>query len=195
MPGREQAGFYSFASAPVESARNGYLEFLIKSADDQEPERGLDVGAQVLLEGPFEQYVLPVGGRDIDVLLIAGGTGIAPMRSLAIEALSTLQPMKISIVHVARTPDDLAYEEELNALAECGAIAFLTSVTGTPHDGWRGRRGRIDQRTLRPLLSAATHCFACGPRGFNSSIRDVLDAAGRSDLPINAKPAAVAAAQ
>ena len=82
---------YSVASAPVDLATTGILEFLVSLEARGEPGphlAGVVEGTRVEVEGPLGGFDLPPSRPDAPVLLVGGGTGIAPVRSLWRELLA-----------------------------------------------------------------------------------------------------------
>ena len=158
---------YSIASAPGDADRLGWLELLV----------GVDAsfsdlfaatwtpGTMLDVEGPVGRFTFPYDPPSQRFTFIAGGTGIAPLRSMLRHALETPHK-KISVLYSARTPDEFAYEDELRALAMEGRIHLHQTVTrGEDSDAWRGGRGRIGHAELQPIAEdPETLCFICGPR-------------------------------
>src|SRR5438046_1385047 len=58
----------------------------------------LELGAQVSVEGPFGDFLLPDDGQH-PVVFIAGDTGIAPIRSIVLHMISEKDPRKITILN------------------------------------------------------------------------------------------------
>ena len=116
---------YSIASAPSETARTGHIELLVQVDDSGGPDPHLEraaPGTRLDVEGPFGSFSLPSVEDEPALLMVAGGTGIAPLRSMMIEALNRPVPPRISLVYSARSVDELAYRDELEALAAAGRI-------------------------------------------------------------------------
>jgi ferredoxin-NADP reductase len=171
---------YSIASAPAESARTRSLDLLVQVDDSGGPDPHLELAAQgtrLDIDGPFGTFTLPPIAREARVLLIAGGTGIAPLRSMLVQALETGMAPKATVVYSARTADELAYREELEALAGQGHIHLTLTVTRDGVD-WPGRRGRIDRSVLEESRPADSWCLVCGPPAFVADVRGVLQDLG-----------------
>ena len=156
---------YSIASAPWELEKTGQLRVLAQVDDTGTPDPHLELaqpGTLLDLEGPFGSFGLP-DTRD-GLLLVAGGTGIAPLRSMLIDRLSRLPGIPISLVYSARSADEFAFRTELDALRVAGRISAHFTVTRDQQSVWSGRRGRIDESLLREALpSTESHCLMCGP--------------------------------
>lgn len=154
---------YSIASAPAESRRGHYLDFLVR----QDPaSRLIDVkaGSRLAVEGPFGTFTLPAKPVEENFLFVAGGVGIAPLRSMIRQAVLLRQPGTLRLLYSARSPDDFAYLAELRALAGRGQIELALTATREITARWHGERGRITPDRLAPLINTPeTLCFVCGP--------------------------------
>lgn len=180
--GQELRVPYSVASAPEETAKTGILEFLMKvdaSGDPGPHLRGLARGLALELVGPFGSFVFPARPPERRFLFIAGGTGIAPLRSMLRHALLSRIPGDFAVSYSARTPRDFAYGTELRRLARQGTIRLELTVTREASPRWRGERGRVGQPRLAPLLTdPATLCFICGPPSMLVEVPPILTALG-----------------
>jgi ferredoxin-NADP reductase len=158
---------YSIASWPEETERTGELEFLIKvesSGKWGEDFGPLHRGNELQVAGPFGTFVFPPHPAERDFLFIAGGTGIAPLRSMIRHALDVNQPGRYRLLYSARTPSDFAYVPELRQLARAGRLELALTVTRGASASWRHGHGRISSARLASLItSEATLCFVCGP--------------------------------
>ena len=168
---------YSIASTPEETTAGGYLEFLVKL----EPEgwgphlRGLRRGSRVTVEGPFGSFVFPPRPRERQFLFVAGGTGIAPLRSMIVHALQQGPQGKLHLLYSARTPVDFAYLAELRQHARAGRLELALHTTREIPQRWRGERGRITQDQLARLVEdPATLCFVCGPAAMVDEVPRML---------------------
>lgn len=191
---------YSIASAPEETAADGILEFLIKHdaagrwGAELEPLRR---GARLAIGGPFGSFTFPESPRETRFLFIAGGTGIAPLRSMMRHVLSRQQAagkraqaaghraqaagnrQQVSVLYSARTPRDFAYGAELRRLARRGEIGLVLTATRELTPRWRGKRGRIVPGELALLVDdAATLCFVCGPASMMADVPLMLQELG-----------------
>ncbi len=176
---------YSIANSPGQAARDGMLELLVQIEESEIADPHLErvsPGAAVEVEGPFGTFVLPPGLSERELLFVAGGTGIAPLRSMMWDALDRGLGDRVALVYSARSPDEFAFEEELQRLATSRRIDLHLTVTRIASDDWSGLRGRIDRRLLaRTLRSRETRCFVCGPPALVSDATTLLQEAGVSD--------------
>lgn len=158
---------YSIASWPEATRRTGELEFLIKveaSGTWGEGFAPLRRGGELEVAGPYGTFVFPLHPSEREFLFIAGGTGIAPLRSMINHAIDVNQPGTYRLLYSARTPTDFAYLPELRRLVRAGQLDMSLTVTRAAAEGWRYGRGRIAAGRLAPLItSPETLCFVCGP--------------------------------
>jgi CDP-4-dehydro-6-deoxyglucose reductase len=157
---------YSIASAPWELARSGTLQLLAQVDDTGSLDPHLELatpGTLLDLDGPFGTFELPEEGAT-PLLFVAGGTGIAPLRSMLIERLARPPAPPIALIYSARSTDEFAFRAELGALEATGRLKTFFTVTRAESDAWHGRRGRIGEALLREALpSPDTTCLVCGP--------------------------------
>lgn len=175
---------YSIASAPWELDKTGQLRVLVQVDDTGTPDPHLELaapGTVVDLDGPFGSFGLPDDTPD-GLLLVAGGTGIAPLRSMLIDRLSRPTSVPIALVYSARSPDEFAFRAELDALRAAGRIAAHFTVTRDQATTWSGRRGRIDEPLLgQALPSTQSHCLICGPHALVADTTQLLRKLGVSE--------------
>lgn len=159
---------YSIACSPERAAETGRLELLIAA----EPDGALGAnfgpaapGTLVDVEGPVGTFALPAAVQARWVLFVAGGTGIAPLRSMLDHLLRRRPAQRLSLLYSARRSDEFAFIEELRGHADAGRLELHQTVTRDESAAWTGRRGRIGHDHFEAVLHepAATLCVVCGP--------------------------------
>ena len=172
---------YSIASSPEELRRTGVLGFLVDVGPGGGPPGNLDgaaPGSLVTVEGPVGGFAFP---RRLprELLFVAGGTGIAPLRAMIASALARPKPPSISLIYSARTPGEFAFIGELRRLSRKGRIRLCTTVTREADGAWRGRRGRIQQAWVSTFVRDRDPlCYVCGPEPFVAELTRMLREAG-----------------
>lgn len=169
---------YSIASAPAETRRHGVIELLVQVDDSGGPDPRLELatpGTPIDIDGPFGTFTLPPLEGGARLLLVGGGTGIAPLRSMLVEALETGLAPIAHVLYSARTADEFAYRTELEGLARDRRIGLTLTVTREGAE-WEGRRGRIDRDLLAALVRPETWCLVCGPPTLVADVLAALDA-------------------
>lgn len=171
---------YSIASAPYETAERGYVEFLVKvdgSTRFGSVVANLEPGTPLIVTPAGGRFGLPPAPVTQPLLFIAGGTGIAPLRSMLLEQIHSGVHQSIALVYSARTPAEFAYLDEFRALQDGGKLALTLTLTGAADD-WMHARGRTGPEHLAALVSPRTLCFICGPPAMIADVPRALMALG-----------------
>ena len=182
LPDSDTRSAYSIASPPSWALR-GRIELLVPS-DGAFGEAGLDPGSVVghwlAIDGPIGALGVPAEAQRAPLLLVGGGTGISPLRSVALDRLERADAPPMVLVYSARTPDEFAFGEELAALDRRGQLRVHTTVTRDERAGvWPGRSGRIDDALLSAALPGSeAWCLVCGPAGFVDAVIASLEGLG-----------------
>ena len=110
---------YTIASAP-QRPEAVQLCVRVGAGKGGEALQRLEAGARVFIDGPFGDFLLPENdGRD--VVLLAGDTGIAPIRSIVLHMLAEHDPRAITVLY---EPDQrhILYAGDFDPLARAGQI-------------------------------------------------------------------------
>ena len=172
---------YSIASAP----EDGHLVLTVERLEDGEVSPflvdELRVGDRLELRGPIGGYFVweePLGGP---LLLIAGGSGVAPFRSMLRHHRATGSIVPVRLLYSARSLAEVIYREELRRIDPDGVIDIrLTLTRERPHD-WRGYARRIDRELLAEVAwppSEQPLAYVCGPTSFVERAANELVAIG-----------------
>jgi NAD(P)H-flavin reductase len=176
------AALPAFSAAPISVSRfrSDGLDLTIRAAGPAtramtELERGASLG----LRGPLGRG-WPVGklaGRD--VVIVAGGIGLAPLRPLIDACLADRARIgTIRLYLGARTPADRLYVSEMGGLAAGGEIEITETVDRAGPD-WLGRVGIVTQLFDRAHWDGRNAvAFICGPERMMQATADVLYARG-----------------
>lgn len=125
---------------------------------------GFGPGRKIGIRGPFGNGIDLSKFRGRDVLIVAGGIGLAPMRSLINYVLDRRDEFgRLIICYGSRTDTELLFTDELAAWEADPTVEFHVTVD-RGSDGWKGRTGVIT--TLLPGLELDlpnTVCCICGP--------------------------------
>ena len=109
------------------------------------------------------------------LLLAAGGTGIAPIRAVILDQLEQPEPAPLTVIYSARSADEFAFGDELEALARDRRLALHCTVTRDEPTGWPGRTGRIDDGLLAAVAPGPeAWCLVCGPAPFVTDVAAAL---------------------
>ncbi|MET0283663.1 MAG: FAD-binding oxidoreductase [Polyangiales bacterium] len=164
---------YSIASAPGAPL----LELAIERLDAGEVSsffhEAAEVGDKIELRGPLGGHFVWRGDAQ-PLLLIAGGSGIAPLIAIARHRAQTMPDTPCLLVYSAQTWDDLAYRDEL--LASNASVRLVTTRGPKQRDQDLDRR--LDREALASLLGAWQHTpassYVCGSTPFVEAVTGAL---------------------
>ena len=170
---------YSMASSP---ALGDVIELVIQKIpgglfsgqlDSLEP------GASLRIRGPYGTSYLREG--DEPLLLIAGGSGIAPMLSMLEFAAERRDSRPVIFYYGARTTADLPMQERISSFQGRGATFRYRPALSEPTStcAWEGPVGMIAQVIQRDLPDASPYdAYICGPPPMCDSVSLILAAKG-----------------
>jgi len=105
----------------------------------------LDVGAQIGLRGPFGSAWPVAAARGKDVILMAGGIGLAPLRPAIYALLQARADIgRLLILYGVRQPTDILFADELDAWRDRGDVECIATVD-MGDAGWRGQVGLVTE--------------------------------------------------
>lgn len=139
----------------------------------------LEVGASVGVRGPFGSGWPLVEAEGADVLLVAGGLGLAPLRPAVYALLARRERYgRVVIMVGSRSPEDILYRRELEHWRRRSDLEVLLTVDHADAD-WRGHVGvvpaLIPHAGLDPVETLA---LVCGPEVMMRFTANALLAAG-----------------
>ncbi len=152
----------SFSSSPT---RQGSLEFCVRGVGRvTRALNSLDVGDKLGIRGPYGNGFRLDQMEGKDLLLVGGGIGMAPLRSLIDNVLDGGERYgDLEIVYGARSPEDLCFKEELRLWDDRDGVEVHLTVD-REEGGWGGHVGLVPD-FLRELNPSAQNKVAvtCGP--------------------------------
>jgi ferredoxin-NADP reductase len=162
---------YTIASDPEEPRRIELLLNPVPGGKGSAHLLGLAVGAALRFTGPWGTFTL-ARAPDADLVLVADGTGIAPIRPMLKRALAAGGTHALTLVHAAASPADYCYRDELDALAAAHPRLTIVRVASAALEDEVGRRF-VDGDGDR-----GRHFWVCGVGAVVHRLRDRLRAAG-----------------
>lgn len=175
---------YSIASGPETT---GTLELAIERLDDGEVSPFFhDVvaaGDVIEVKGPLGGHFVWPGADAGPVLLVGGGSGVAPLMSMVRHRAAIRSDLPTVLLLSARTWDDVLFRDELIALAGRGdgfslVLAITREAPRRPGDFGR----RVDAAMMAAIVSAFPAppgaAFVCGTNSFVNAAADGALAAG-----------------
>ena len=152
----------SFSSSPT---RPGGLSLSVRRAGQLTTAlHTMKEGDHIGLRGPYGTpfNMEPLKGRDL--LFVAGGIGLAPLRSVINYCLDNRQDYgRITILYGSRLPSDIAFRKDIEQWQHDSSITCLLTVDAT-EPGWEGPVGLVtallDKIDINPAQSSG---IVCGP--------------------------------
>ena len=137
----------------------------------------LQPGDTIGLDGPYGiAHLRPDAPRDI--VCIGGGSGLAPMVSIArgAAAAGLLGRHKLHFFYGARTPRDVCGEAQLHALGDAARFINYIPVVSEPSADWHGQTGFVHQALSQVLASSLTHYefYFAGPPPMTQALQEML---------------------
>jgi NAD(P)H-flavin reductase len=137
----------------------------------------MNEGDVIGMRGPFGKSWPMEETENRNVMIIAGGVGIAPLRSVmrSLSAERRACPGKDIILYGAKTPKDIVYRDEFPRYRDIFQV-FLTVDKADPEEYWKGEVGLVTRLLAKASFDPLrTIVFICGPAVMmQSTIKDLL---------------------
>jgi len=177
---------YSFAHAPSEAGPDQATFFVrhVPGGKFTDWLHGADrMGQRVTVSGPYGQFWLRESDRP--VLLIAGGSGLAPIRAILKEACKVNCPRKMIFLFGARTQKDLYCIKDIEEIGSQlrRRFRFVPVLSHEEKDSdWLGARGMVTEFIYNQEVDlAACEAYLCGPPPMIDAAISVLKNSGVGD--------------
>lgn len=177
---------YSIASAPEDR----HMALTVERIDDGEVSPyltgELGVGDKLELRGPIGGYFVWEVSRGGPLLLVAGGSGIAPLMAMLRHRATVLASanavarhrVPVRLLYSSRRWDEVIYRDELARLAEDDpAVEVTLTLTRESPPAWTGFHRRIDRVMLAEVAwppAERPHVFVCGPTPLVETVATLL---------------------
>jgi CDP-4-dehydro-6-deoxyglucose reductase, E3 len=150
-------------------------------------------GAVLHLEGPLGNSVYreiaaaeSPGAAAPPLLLVGGGTGLAPLKSILRHVLETGLPRRMTLYWGVREERDLYAHAFLEEAARADARLRYAPVLSEPSPAWGGRRGFVHEAVLAEVEGLEHHeIYASGPPRMIEAVRRDFTARGVAESAIS----------
>lgn len=170
---------FSIASSPADLPRLLVATRLTGSAFKRSLEEAAP-GTEVDIDGPYGSLTLHRNAAKPAVLM-AGGIGITPFRSIVKDAAERKLPHQVTLFYSNRTAGSAAFVGELERWqAENPNFRLVATITEPDGQPWKHETGMIDAAFLRPRVTdpAGAIYYVAGPPAFVTGMRAALDGIG-----------------
>jgi glycine betaine catabolism B len=149
----------------------------------------LDLGTLVKITAPLGKFILSED-YSRSVVLLSGGIGVTPFRSMIKYAADKQLPINIMLFDSNRNQGNILYKEEFDKCVNANKnLKIIYTITGkgqegsssspsTLDDDWKGESGFINKAMLAKYLTPAdlnnSIFFICGPPGMLKAMQKLL---------------------
>jgi ferredoxin-NADP reductase len=179
---------YSIASAPEDSR----IELLVERLDDGEVSPYLTdelrAGDGLELRGPIGGWFAWETKEGGPLLLIAGGSGIAPLMAMIRHRRAAGNGDPARLLLSSRCYEEIIFRDELERLAaEDATLQTTHTLTRSAPPGWDGYDRRIDEEMLREVAFSPGErplAFVCGPTPLVETVATALVGLGHDPVRV-----------
>ena len=164
-----EVSIFGLGEAPVSisssPSKQGFIELCVrKTGEVTEALHEMQCGDIVGLRGPFGRGFPFEDMKGHDILLVAGGLGVAPLRALINNIHDERSEFgKVTIIYGAKTPEELMFREQFEMWRHRNDFDLYLTVDN-PSEGWDGEVGVVTKPFERIEIDADnTFGALCGP--------------------------------
>lgn len=160
VPGADTVRSYSFANAPGQAELEFFQKVYPRGAMSDYLRERACVGDPVRIKGPAGHFYLRPPKRPI--LMLAGGTGLAPMLSMLRSAQRVEHPPPMHLIYGVNDAAEFFGAAELQALA--AELPLTVERVAVSDTGWDGPVGHVTTLLAEQrLYGGDCDAYLCGP--------------------------------
>ncbi len=171
---------YSVSSSPscfdsfsldIQLVENGMVSSYLHS---------LEIGTEIDFTGPYGDMCIDDFSEESEVILLAGGVGIAPMKAIVAEFADAGYVGRLVLFHGARSMKYLLEYDDLKKVAKAHKNFIYIPVLSEPalEDGWTENTGMVHEALENWLkcnnCSQNSQAYICGPTPMMNAVTNVL---------------------
>lgn len=158
---------YSISSTPGDAM----VTLTVERLDDGEVSPyltdELQPGDELEVRGPIGGWFTWRPEEGWPLLLVAGGSGIAPLMAMIRQRAAVQSPVPVCLLYSSRSYNEIIFREELDRRAAADAdLEVVYTLTRSQPDGWQSYTRRIDRTMLEEVAWMPAErllVFVCGP--------------------------------
>lgn len=137
-------------------------------------------GMQLEASGPAGNFYFNPLFHDPTMVLVAGGSGVTPFRSMVLETLESALDRTIHLFYGSKTAEELLFHDEFLDLSDKHERFHYIPVLEEPPAGWTGAEGFIKGTTVLDAVGnvEGRTFYLCGPRAMYDFCIPELEALG-----------------
>ena len=169
--------YFTIASSPTERNLRLGVKFNENSSSYKKAMLAMNKDTEIVASQLAGDFVLPDDPQQ-KVVLIAGGIGVTPFRSMIKYLLDNRQRRPITLIYTAATVNDFVYKDVFDRAQYELGIKTIYSVTDHSNlpSSWTGQAGRASPQMIKSAVPDYRNClfYISGPRGMVDSLTDTL---------------------
>lgn len=168
---------YSISSNPMIKDK---IEFCIKLVDGPGSRyfAELSPGDFVAGSGPFGIFTVKDAYTE-DMLFVATGTGVAPIKSMVGYQLERNFQSKMTIFFGLRREEDVFYDEFFNGISAAHPSVDYALTLSRPEGAWHGKKGRVTNLLRESKFDLSNlRVFICGNGDMINEVSDIFKEMG-----------------
>lgn len=179
--GKKLRKHFTFSSSPTEE---GFIE-ITKRLTGHEYSNALTelgIGETVSIDAPYGNFTFK--GEYDKILILTGGIGIAPIRSIIRYCTDNEISSDIALVYSCRYEDSIPFRDELDEMQRINLNLNVFYTLTQPTENWTGLAGRISADMIKEEVPDYFErvSYVCGPPGMVDTIMSIL----KNELKISA---------
>ncbi len=179
--------YFTLASSPGERNLRLGVKFNQKSSTFKKALLAIDKDTEIVASQLAGDFVLPDDPQQ-KVVLIAGGIGVTPFRSMIKSLLDSRQRRPITLFYTATTVNDFVYKDVFDRAQYELGIKTIYSVTDNSNlpSSWTGKVGRLSAEMIRSAVPDYRNClfYISGSRSMVDSLTYTLHKLGVASYQI-----------
>ena len=169
---------YSIASPPEQRDRILLVLNLVQGGPGSEYLFSLREGSRTSFKGPAGAFYLRDDGAR-ELLFVATGTGIAPIRSMILAQLQREPNRPVTLFWGLRSQRDLYWQDEWAALTTTHPNLTVVTTLSRPEPGWQGATGRVTTLVDERVSTVGNLAvYLCGGSGMIKDVTALINAKG-----------------
>lgn len=171
IPGTGIRRQYSMSNRPLDEVVTFDLKYVSGGVASEWLVTDAQIGDPIRVTGPYGQFGFHTAQSGTSVILLAGGTGLAPMRPIIWDVLSNDLVESVYLYHGDREASDL-YDVEFFRELERSDKRFIyrPALSRGPAAGWDGAIGRVTDLVVEDFATCrGMSALICGSPGFVES--------------------------
>jgi ferredoxin-NADP reductase len=171
--GKELTKHFSFSSSPTEK---NYIEFTKKLSDSEFSNilNKIVVNDWVKIDAPYGKFTLSSEYKKI--VLLAGGIGITPFRSICRYCTDKQLKIKITLIYGNLAEKDIVFMKEFEEMEKQNKYLKNVFTINEATDTWKGYTGFIDRKMIKKEVYdyKETLFYLCGPPGMVKAMEGII---------------------